>query len=178
MRHGDCIAKVRFAPVRAFADAVERRVVDLMSDPDAYHHALVAELKQRPFEFDLQVQLCTNLEQMPVQDVTVEWLERSRHSSPWPRYVYRRRTFPVLTTSKKWTRCPLPPGGSRRAYATRRDHAEMRRSADARRSHAIGSTVRSGGSREACARCSASDKPSNPEVHLSWLSARAHGRTR
>ena len=75
VRHGDFIAKVRFAPVRAFADAVERRVVDLMSDPDAYRHALVAELKQRPFEFDLQVQLCTNLEQMPVQDVTVEWLE-------------------------------------------------------------------------------------------------------
>ena len=35
----------------------------------------MAELKQRPFEFDLQVQLCTNLEQMPVQDVTVEWPE-------------------------------------------------------------------------------------------------------
>ena len=31
----------------------------------------------------------------------------------------------------------------------------------ARRSHAIGSTVRSGGSREACARCSASDRPSS-----------------
>ena len=29
VRHGDFIAKVRFAPVRAFADAVERRVVDL-----------------------------------------------------------------------------------------------------------------------------------------------------
>ena len=75
MRHGDFIAKVRFAPVRAFADAIERRVVDLQSDADAYRHALVVELKQRPFEFDLQVQLCTNLERMPVQDVTVEWPE-------------------------------------------------------------------------------------------------------
>ena len=46
-----------------------------MSDPDAYRTALVAELKERPFEFDLQVQLCTNLEQMPIQDVTVEWQE-------------------------------------------------------------------------------------------------------
>ena len=75
VRHGDFIAKVRFAPVRAFADAVEHRVVDLMSDADAYRRALVMELKQRPFEFDLQVQLCTNLERMPVQDVTVQWLE-------------------------------------------------------------------------------------------------------
>ncbi len=33
------------------------------------------ELKQRPFEFELQVQLCMNLDLMPVQDVTVEWME-------------------------------------------------------------------------------------------------------
>ena len=75
VRHGDFIAKVRFAPVRAFADAVQHRIVDLASDADAYRTALVVELQQRPFEFDLQVQLCTNLEHMPVQDVTVEWPE-------------------------------------------------------------------------------------------------------
>ena len=75
VRHGDFIAKVRFAPVQACADAVEHRVVDLQSEADAYRRALVVELQQRPFEFDLQVQLCTHLEHMPVQDVTVEWLE-------------------------------------------------------------------------------------------------------
>ncbi|HET9600811.1 MAG TPA: catalase family protein [Acidimicrobiales bacterium] len=77
VRHGDHVAKVRFAPVGEFADAVEHREVDLMSDADAYRRALEVEveLEQRPFEFDLQVQLCTDLEQMPVQDVTVEWLE-------------------------------------------------------------------------------------------------------
>ncbi len=75
VRHGDFVAKVRFAPVPESADAVEQRVVDLASDADAYRRALEVELKQRPFEFDLQVQLCANLELMPVQDVTVEWLE-------------------------------------------------------------------------------------------------------
>ncbi len=75
VRHGDFVAKVRFTPVRALADAAEQRVVDLASDPDAYRQALTAELEQRPFEFDLQVQLCTNLDLMPVQDVTAEWLE-------------------------------------------------------------------------------------------------------
>ena len=75
VRHGDFVAKVRFAPVRAFADAVQHRAIDLASDADAYRTALVAELKQRPFEFDLEVQLCANLEYMPVQDVTVEWPE-------------------------------------------------------------------------------------------------------
>jgi hypothetical protein len=75
VRHGDFVAKVRFAPVKAFADGVENRVVDLASDADAYRSALEVELKPRPFEFDLQVQLCTNVELMPVQDVTVEWQE-------------------------------------------------------------------------------------------------------
>ena len=36
---------------------------------------MVAELRERPYEFDIQVQLCADLEQMPVEDVTVEWPE-------------------------------------------------------------------------------------------------------
>ena len=75
VRHGDHIAKVRFAPALASADAVEQRVIDVAADPDAYRRALAMELKQRPFEFELQVQLCMNLDLMPVQDVTVEWME-------------------------------------------------------------------------------------------------------
>jgi hypothetical protein len=35
----------------------------------------VDELQASAFDFDLQVQLCTNLEAMPVNDVTVEWPE-------------------------------------------------------------------------------------------------------
>ena len=75
VRHGDHIAKVRFAPAPASAEAVEQRVIDVAADPDAYRRALAMELKQRPFEFELQVQLCMNLDLMPVQDVTVEWME-------------------------------------------------------------------------------------------------------
>jgi hypothetical protein len=40
-----------------------------------FRPALVAELKERPYEFDIQVQLCTNLYTMPVEDVTVKWAE-------------------------------------------------------------------------------------------------------
>ena len=35
----------------------------------------MAELRDRPYEFDIQVQLCVDLAQMPVEDVTVEWPE-------------------------------------------------------------------------------------------------------
>jgi hypothetical protein len=76
VRHGDYIAKVRFAPVPAFADKVVQRDLDLMSAPEVYRPALVAELQARPYEFDIQVQLCADLAQMPVENVTIEWPEQ------------------------------------------------------------------------------------------------------
>ncbi|MFI6494964.1 catalase family protein [Streptomyces sp. NPDC050564] len=75
VRHGDYIAKVRMAPAGGFADKVVQRSVDPASAPEVFRPALVAELRERPYEFDIQVQLCADLEQMPVEDVTVEWSE-------------------------------------------------------------------------------------------------------
>jgi hypothetical protein len=76
VRHGDYIAKVRIAPDPVFADAVVRRTIDPGVASEVMRPALVAELQERPYEFDIQVQLCTDLQQMPVEDVTVEWPER------------------------------------------------------------------------------------------------------
>ena len=75
VRHGDYIAKVRVAPVQAFADRVERRALDPNATPQVFRPALVAELRERPYEFDVQVQLCTDLVQMPVEKTTVRWPE-------------------------------------------------------------------------------------------------------
>ena len=80
VRHGDYIAKVRFAPSPIFADKVVERALDLASAAEVYRPALVAELRERPYEFDIQIQLCADLAQMPVEDVTVEWPE---HLSPF-----------------------------------------------------------------------------------------------
>jgi hypothetical protein len=76
VRHGDYIAKVRFAPVPAFADRVIQRELNLASAAEVYRPALIAELRDRPYEYDIQVQLCADLTQMPVEDVTVEWPEQ------------------------------------------------------------------------------------------------------
>jgi hypothetical protein len=75
VRHGDYIAKVRFAPVPAFAEGVVQRTLDLGSAPEVYRPALIAELRDHPYEFDIQVQLCADLARMPVEDVTIEWPE-------------------------------------------------------------------------------------------------------
>jgi hypothetical protein len=76
VRHGDHVAKVRVAPDADSAAQATHRELDLTSGPDVFGPALADELQARPFDFDLQVQLCTDLEAMPVNDATVEWPER------------------------------------------------------------------------------------------------------
>ncbi|MFI7093389.1 catalase family protein [Streptomyces lydicus] len=75
VRHGDHIAKVRIAPDPHSAAAVVRRAIDPSSAPEVFRPALQAELQERPYAFDIQVQLCTDLRRMPVEDTTVEWPE-------------------------------------------------------------------------------------------------------
>lgn len=75
VRHGDYVAKVRVAPVQSFADRVEERALDLASAEQVFRPALVEELRKGPYEFDVQVQLCTDLARMPVEKTTVVWPE-------------------------------------------------------------------------------------------------------
>jgi len=75
VRHGDYVAKVRVAPVQSFADRVVQRALDLESAEQVFRPALVAELSERPYEFDIQVQLSTDLARMPVEKTTVVWPE-------------------------------------------------------------------------------------------------------
>ena len=76
VRHGDHVSKIRVAPAAQSAAQVIHRELDLHSGPDVFGPALADELRSRPFDFDLQVQLCTDLDAMPVNDVTVEWPEK------------------------------------------------------------------------------------------------------
>src|ERR1043166_2348853 len=71
VRHGDYIAKVRVAPVQSFADRIEQRALDLTSAEQVFRPALIAELRERPYEFDIQVQLSTSLDRMPVEKTSV-----------------------------------------------------------------------------------------------------------
>jgi hypothetical protein len=75
VRHGDYIAKVRVTPTQASAAGVVRRTIDPASAAEAFRSALVAELRERPYEFDLQVQLCVDLSQMPVEEPSELWSE-------------------------------------------------------------------------------------------------------
>src|SRR5262245_17605137 len=76
VRHGDYVAKIRLAPASENTMRVLHRELDLRSRPDVFYPTLVDELQSSAYDFDLQVQLCTDLEAMPVNDTTVEWPEK------------------------------------------------------------------------------------------------------
>jgi hypothetical protein len=76
VRHGDYVAKIRLAPTTENTTRVIHRELDLRGRPDVFYPTLVDELQASAFDFDLQVQLCTDLEAMPVNETTVEWPEK------------------------------------------------------------------------------------------------------
>jgi hypothetical protein len=76
VRHGDYVAKVRVAPAADSGENAIHHQLDLSSGPDVFGPTLVEELQAHSFDFDLQVQLCTDLTAMPVNDATVEWPEK------------------------------------------------------------------------------------------------------
>lgn len=76
VRHGDYVAKVRLAPATENTARAIHRELDLRTRPDVFYPTLVDELQASAFDFDLQVQLSTDLAAMPVNDTTVEWPEK------------------------------------------------------------------------------------------------------
>ena len=76
VRHGDYVAKVRLAPAAESAAHVIHSELDLTSGSDVFRATLVDELRSHTFDFDLQIQLCADLDAMPVNETTVEWPEK------------------------------------------------------------------------------------------------------
>jgi len=76
VRHGDHVAKIRVAPAAESATHVIHGDLNLTSAPEVFRPTLMEELQAGAFDFDLQVQLCTDLDKMPVNDTTVEWSEK------------------------------------------------------------------------------------------------------
>jgi hypothetical protein len=75
IRYGQYIAKLAVVPVSpAQKDLAEHQVeIDGDKDPNALRTATVSYLRDHDAEFEVRVQLCTDLTQMPVEDTSVEW---------------------------------------------------------------------------------------------------------
>jgi hypothetical protein len=74
---GRYMAKLSLAPVSPGLVALEGREVDLEHKPNGLRGAVVDFMTENSAEWELRVQLCTDLQSMPIEDASVEW------TSPW-----------------------------------------------------------------------------------------------
>lgn len=72
-RYGDYIAKFSLAPVAATMKALTGEVIDIDGRPDAVREEVRNEMRGIDAEWEFRVQLCRDLAQQPVEDVTKEW---------------------------------------------------------------------------------------------------------
>lgn len=82
LRYGDYIAKLAIVPVSAKQKelADDHVTVDSYHDENALRTATVNYLRENDAEFEVRIQLCTDLEKMPVEDANKDW---SQEESPY-----------------------------------------------------------------------------------------------
>ncbi|RYG57747.1 MAG: catalase [Alphaproteobacteria bacterium] len=74
-RFGDHIAKFSLAPVSPHLVALRDQPIDLAGRDNALREEINAVIAAQGGEWDLRVQLCTDLSTMPVEDATIVWDE-------------------------------------------------------------------------------------------------------
>lgn len=75
MRYGVHIAKFQFVPVSPELTALTGQPVDLKHSENALRDAVNAHFREHGGTWELRVQLCDNLYDMPIDDPTAEWSE-------------------------------------------------------------------------------------------------------
>ncbi|WP_232548234.1 catalase family protein [Propioniciclava soli] len=70
LRYGDAVAKLSLAPVGAVAELTGRPIEP---DFDSNADAIARHFRDAGADYELRVQLCTDLERMPIEDAAVLW---------------------------------------------------------------------------------------------------------
>ncbi len=71
--YGRHMAKLSLAPVSPELVALKDKEVDLDHKPNGLRGAVVDFMTENHAEWELRVQLCTDLQKMPIEDASVEW---------------------------------------------------------------------------------------------------------
>lgn len=79
-RYGDYIAKFSLRPASPNLVAWKDKIVELKGRPDALREEVGREMIEAGGTWEFCVQLCTDLDKMPIEDPTVEWDDEA---SPW-----------------------------------------------------------------------------------------------
>jgi hypothetical protein len=73
LRYGDHVVKMRYLPSSPAVKALMGVPVPRNAGPDAHRDSVVQFFDSNRAEYELQVQLCTNTQTMPIEDASVEW---------------------------------------------------------------------------------------------------------
>ncbi|KQY00730.1 catalase [Massilia sp. Root133] len=73
--YGRYMAKVQVAPVSPALTALAGSHVDLEGRPDGLRDAVVGHFADEGGQWEVRVQLCTDIDRMPIEDASVEWPE-------------------------------------------------------------------------------------------------------
>ena len=75
LRYGDYVAKLSAVPVSVGQATLGDGPLETADDPDTFRDVTVAYFDRDAAEFEIRVQLCTDLGVMPVEDASVRWNE-------------------------------------------------------------------------------------------------------
>jgi catalase len=87
LRFGDYVAKLGVFPVGQAMLALGPDKLDV-SDPDVFRHSVETFMRDNVAEFEVRIQLCTDLEAMPVEDASKRWPEEDSPYRPVARLVF------------------------------------------------------------------------------------------
>lgn len=72
-RYGDHIAKLALVPSDGVLATLGDTKIDPDGDPDAFRTAMIDYYSRHDASFDVRIQLCTDLDTMPVENAATEW---------------------------------------------------------------------------------------------------------
>ena len=77
LRYGDHVAKLAAFPASPAQAALEEGQLHPGEDPDAFRHAVLSYLQSETAVLEIRVQLCLDLNEMPVEDASKRWDEKA-----------------------------------------------------------------------------------------------------
>jgi len=87
MRYGNYIAKISLEPASANLKELTDKSIHVGDNFSALRDLIVDFFKTESAEWEVKVQLCTDLEKMPIEDLSVEWDEKESPYVPVGRVV-------------------------------------------------------------------------------------------
>jgi catalase len=99
-RYGDYIAKFQLVPVSGIKDYADE-TINSTGRPDAIREAMNELLIEQGGRWELRVQLCTDLDTMPVEDATIVWDEEKSPFRTVATLVVEPQPAWILGTSEK-----------------------------------------------------------------------------